>query len=107
MSMLTGLRMNRYSEEDVAAVAYAAIAQLRRRRGAQRDRYYPLAAWEELPARTRARYAEPVRLVRSGVLPRDQYEAARRPHEPQYAELSQDRKDEDRLMWLITQAMTE
>jgi len=88
--------MHRYSEEDVAAVVLAATAELRRRQGQS----------GALGRAARATVTETVRSVRSGVLPRERYEAARGESDPPYTGLPQDRQDEDRLLWLITQALT-
>jgi hypothetical protein len=107
MSVLAEHRhMHRYSDEDVAAVVLAAVAELRRRTGGRAEQVYPLALWDELPAGARAARAEIIRETRSGVLPRERYEAGRREHEPSYASLPAGRRDEDDLLWMITQALT-
>lgn len=95
--------MHRYSEEDVAAVVLAAITELRARQG------WPVPgprAWDTATEAARTSVTETVRSVRSGVLPRERYEAGRRDGDPPYAALPVDKQDEDRLLWLITQAMT-
>ena len=93
--------MHRYSEEDVAAVVLAAIAELRSRQGRLRG-----DTWDMASPVGRDTVTGMVRSVRSGVLPRERYEAARGDGDPPYAALPADRHDEDRLLWLITQALT-
>lgn len=91
------LRMHRYSEEDVAAVVRAAVAELRNRRrltGAARTE--PDASG----------LADAIREIRAGVMPRKQYEQAAGPDDPPYASLPAARRDEDELTWMITQALT-
>lgn len=107
MSVFAERRMHRYTEEDVAAVVWAAVGELRRRQGDKEAMYYPRADWDlQLPGR-RERELEKVRSIRSGVLPRDRYEASRGPDDPPYLALPQERRDEDRVLWLLTQALTE
>jgi hypothetical protein len=107
MSVIAERRhMHRYSDEDVAAVVRAAIAELRRRTGGLAEQLYPLALWDELPAGARVAQTEVIRDTRNGLLPRERYEAARREHEPPYAQLPAAKRDEDDLLWMITQALT-
>lgn len=93
--------MHRYSEEDVARVVLAAVAELRSRQGRLRG-----DTWDMASPVHRDSVTELVRSVRSGVLPRERYEAARAAGDPPYAALPAARHDEDRLLWLITQALT-
>jgi hypothetical protein len=97
-------RMHRHSDEDVAAVVRAAIIELRNRQGWPAQ--YPLTAWDELPAGSRTARIERIRLIRGGVLPRDQYEASARPGDPPYDALPAKRRDEDQVEWFVTQALT-
>lgn len=87
--------MHRHSDETVAAVVHAAITELRRRE----SRCLPMSP--ELTA-----MAERVRLTRVGRMPREQYEDASRPGDPLYDNLPVTRRDEDRVLWLVTQALT-
>lgn len=93
-------RMHRHSDEDVAAVVTAALAELRARSSGS------ASVWDGVPPGVRAVLAERIRLIRSGVLPRDQYEAASRPGDPPYDALPVSRRDEDQVEWLLTQALT-
>lgn len=85
--------MNRHSDEVVAAVARAAVAELRRQ--------------ERRPGLPVTFSGEAVRMIRSGVPPRTQYEIAAGPDDPSYGALPADRRDEDQLLWFITQALTD
>jgi hypothetical protein len=96
--------MHRHSDETVAAVVRAAVIALRNRQGWPVQ--YPLTPWDELPAVIRTTRTETVRSIRSGVLPREQYETARGPDDPPYDELPVSRRDEDQLAWFVTQALT-
>jgi hypothetical protein len=94
--------MHRYSDEDVAAVVLAAVAELRRRR----DRAAVSRRWERAAPGLLAQLTARVRLIRLGRLPREQYEAAAGPDDPPYQELPVSRRDEDQLAWFITQALS-
>jgi hypothetical protein len=94
MSVLAERRMHRHSDEVVAAVAVAAVAELRRQEAGE-------GAWQPDPG-----LVEAVHQLRSGVSLRVQYEAAHGAGDPPYSELPDDRRDEDELLWLITQALT-
>jgi hypothetical protein len=96
--------MHRHSDETVAASVLAAVAELRRRTG-HLGPAGPCGPDGEAGPEL-AEMAGRVRLIRAGVLPRDQYESARGPGGPAYADLPAHRHDEDRLAWLITQALT-
>lgn len=94
--------MHRHSDETVAAVVLAAVTELRRRLA-----HDPVgSAWERAEPGLRARTTESVRVTRSGQLPRARYEAASGPHDPPYTELPVSVRDEDQLLWLVTQALT-
>jgi hypothetical protein len=103
MSITAERRMHRYSEEDVAAVVLAAITELRARQGQVTS--VP-RVWDTATDAARTGATEAVRSVRSGVLPRERYEASRGAGDPPYTALDPGKLDEDRLLWLITQAMT-
>lgn len=92
-------RMNRHSDEAVAAVVLAAITQLRSGSAGP-------SLWDGVPPEVQAVLAERIRLIRAGVLPREQYERARDPDDPPYSELSVQRRDEDQVEWMLTQALT-
>jgi hypothetical protein len=103
MSITAERRMHRYSEEDVAAVVLAAVTELRARQG----QVAPVPrVWDTATEEARSGVTEAVRSVRSGALPRERYEASRGADDPPYAALNAGKQDEDRLLWLITQAMT-
>jgi hypothetical protein len=104
--------MHRHSDEFVAAVVHAAVTEFRRQLAELRRQL----ADPDTPVGTRitgagddARIAEAetIRLVRSGVLPRQLYEATARPADPPYDALPPDQRDEDQLRWFITQALTD
>jgi hypothetical protein len=93
--------MHRYSDEDVAAVVLAAVAELRRRRA------LPDAARAAPDSTAGAAMAGVIRETRAGVLPRQRYERAAGPDDPPYSALPARRRDEEQLAWLITTALTD
>jgi len=101
MSITAELRMHRYSEEDVAAVVLAAVAELRRRRA------LPDAARSVPDSAAGAEMAGIIRESRAGALPRQRYERAAGPDDPPYSVLPADRRDEYQLIWMMTAALTD